>query len=202
MLCPECETRVKSLEKLKPDEDRRERAKKYVDEMLESGKELAEQEKKEREAEEEREKAAQEKAAAAKAEAEKAAGEVKKEEGGTPEVKEEAVEEDEKELFPVKPEEVRFFLFQTSVPSSRLFLRNSNNSSEPKLIYLFPSRSSTLVNLASAKNDRPPRPIWHKPLLPLPPLPLPLLPPPPLPLVLALPPALPLPSSTTAFPSA
>jgi protein MPE1 len=121
MLCPECETRVKSLEKLKPDEDRRERAKKYVDDMLESGKELAEQEKKEREAEEEREKAAQEKAAAAAAEAEKVKQEVKQEEGVEVKVEEDAVEEDEKELFPVKPEEVRpaFLASLPYRPSSR-----------------------------------------------------------------------------------
>jgi protein MPE1 len=39
MLCPECETRVKSVEKLKPDEGRRERVKKYIEEMVELSKE-------------------------------------------------------------------------------------------------------------------------------------------------------------------
>lgn len=44
MLCPECETRVKSVEKLKPDEGRRERVKKYIEEMVELSKEEEENE--------------------------------------------------------------------------------------------------------------------------------------------------------------
>ncbi|TNY23370.1 DWNN domain-containing protein [Rhodotorula diobovata] len=69
MLCPECETRVKSLEKLKPDDERRERCKKYVEETLEASKEAMEQEKKERKAEEERLRAAEEKRKKAEEEA-------------------------------------------------------------------------------------------------------------------------------------
>ncbi|GAA5979468.1 hypothetical protein JCM10908_002935 [Rhodotorula pacifica] len=110
MLCPECETRIKSLEKLKVDEDRRERAKKYVDETVAASKEAAEEERKKVEAEEERRKAAEAKkkaedeAAAAAAEAEAKDGEkadkkpdVKKEEESKP---------SEEELFPARPEEI------------------------------------------------------------------------------------------------
>ncbi|GAA6043057.1 hypothetical protein JCM8097_005138 [Rhodosporidiobolus ruineniae] len=110
LLCPECETRVKSLDKLKPDEDRRTRCKAYVDEMLEASKERAEEEKKEREAEEERMKAAQEKAAqqtaeaAAAASAKKEAEEGEKKEGEVKGV--EPVKTEEEELFPAKPEEI------------------------------------------------------------------------------------------------
>lgn len=38
-LCPECETRIKSLDRLLPDEGRRERAKRYIDDMVEASKE-------------------------------------------------------------------------------------------------------------------------------------------------------------------
>ncbi|GAA5895226.1 cleavage polyadenylation factor subunit MPE1 [Sporobolomyces salmoneus] len=115
MLCPECETRVKNLEKLKPDEGRRERAKKYVEEMVEASKEAAELEKAEREREEERRRKEEEKK---REEAEKEAAangidikaelEIKNEEP-TP-VKEENVEvvkgEEQEELFPAKPQEI------------------------------------------------------------------------------------------------
>ncbi|KPV76905.1 uncharacterized protein RHOBADRAFT_51889 [Rhodotorula graminis WP1] len=109
MLCPECETRVKSLEKLKPDDDRRERCKKYVEETLEASKEALEQEKKEREAEEERLRLAEEKRK--KAEAEAAA--LKKEEGADgegddvkPAVQLDEVKKDDDELFPERAPEI------------------------------------------------------------------------------------------------
>ncbi|BGP37349.1 Protein mpe1 [Rhodotorula kratochvilovae] len=109
MLCPECETRVKSLEKLKPDEDRRERCKKYVDDTLEASKEAAEQEKQAREAEEERLRSAEEKRK--KAEADAAA--VKKEEGvdgedkeATPAAQVEDVKKEDEELFPERAPEI------------------------------------------------------------------------------------------------
>lgn len=110
MLCPECESRVKSLEKLKPDEDRRERCKKYVDEMMQASKEAAEQEKKEQEAEEERLRISEEKRkAAAEAEAiKKEEGEGEKKEDKPDEKAVEPKKEDE-ELFPARPEEVRPF---------------------------------------------------------------------------------------------
>jgi protein MPE1 len=38
-VCPECESKVKSLEKLKPDEDRRQRVADYVQEMVHASKE-------------------------------------------------------------------------------------------------------------------------------------------------------------------
>ncbi|GAA5884932.1 hypothetical protein JCM6882_007156 [Rhodosporidiobolus microsporus] len=112
MLCPECETRVKNLDKLKPDEDRRERCKTYVDEMVEASKARAEQEKKEREEEEERLKAAQEKAAAAAAaKAAEEGADAEGQEGGKGEetaVKQEdgVKQEGDEELFPAKPEEI------------------------------------------------------------------------------------------------
>ncbi|GJN88012.1 hypothetical protein Rhopal_000967-T1 [Rhodotorula paludigena] len=107
MLCPECESRVKSLEKLKPDEDRRERCKKYVDEMMQASKEAAEQEKKEQEAEEERLRISEEKRkAAAEAEAiKKEEGEGEKKEDKPDEKAVEPKKEDE-ELFPARPEEI------------------------------------------------------------------------------------------------
>ncbi|BGP00908.1 Protein mpe1 [Rhodotorula toruloides] len=106
MLCPECETRVKSLEKLKPDEGRRERVTKYVDEMMQASKEAAEEERKKLEAEEEQRKSAE---AKRKAE-EEAAAEKAAENGENGEekeaVKEEDVKKEEEELFPAKPEEI------------------------------------------------------------------------------------------------
>ncbi|GAA5857374.1 hypothetical protein JCM8547_002249 [Rhodosporidiobolus lusitaniae] len=106
MMCPECESRVKSLEKLKPDEDRRERAKKYVDQMVEASKERAEQEKKEHEEQEERLRVEQEKRKAREAE-EAAEKEREAEAAKDAEPKKEAeVKKDEEELFPVKPEEI------------------------------------------------------------------------------------------------
>ncbi|KAM0792848.1 hypothetical protein ACM66B_002613 [Microbotryomycetes sp. NB124-2] len=42
-LCPECETRIKSLDKLKVDEERRERVKKYIDDVVEASKEVKEE---------------------------------------------------------------------------------------------------------------------------------------------------------------
>ncbi|KWU45677.1 DWNN-domain-containing protein [Rhodotorula sp. JG-1b] len=109
MLCPECETRIKSLEKLKVDEDRRERAKKYVDETVAASKEAAEEERKKIEAEEERRRAAEAKkkaedeAAAAAADAEAKDGEKADKK---PEIKEEDLKPNEEELFPARPEEI------------------------------------------------------------------------------------------------
>lgn len=109
MLCPECETRIKSLEKLKVDEDRRERAKKYVDETVAASKEAAEEERKKVEAEEERRKAAE---AKKKAEDEAAAAvdAEKKESEKADATKQDGAEDDAKpnedELFPARPEEV------------------------------------------------------------------------------------------------
>ncbi|SCZ92493.1 BZ3500_MvSof-1268-A1-R1_Chr5-2g07911 [Microbotryum saponariae] len=40
LLCPECETRIKSFEKLKPDSERRERVKKYIEDVVEASKEV------------------------------------------------------------------------------------------------------------------------------------------------------------------
>ncbi|GAA5870741.1 hypothetical protein JCM16303_001571 [Sporobolomyces ruberrimus] len=115
MLCPECETRVKNLEKLKPDEGRRERAKKYVDEMVEASKEAAEREKAERDRdlerkkkEEEKEKERAEKEAASNGVDIKVELDAKKEDS-TPDVKEESVKtekEEQDELFPAKPQEI------------------------------------------------------------------------------------------------
>lgn len=116
MLCPECETRVKNLERLKPDDDRRERAKRYVDEMVEASKEAAELEKAERERDQERRRKEAEKdkekldkeAAAAGGDVTSEGGaeavEPKKEDESTPvpDVK----GEDQEELFPPKPQEV------------------------------------------------------------------------------------------------
>ncbi|GAA6063891.1 hypothetical protein JCM10212_001373 [Sporobolomyces blumeae] len=114
MMCPECESRVKSLEKLKDDEGRRERAKKYVDEMVEASKEAAEQEKAERAKEEERRKKEEEKERAKEGETPAATGEVKtegdgvKKEGeadvGSSDVKTE--KDEQEELFPAKPQEI------------------------------------------------------------------------------------------------
>jgi protein MPE1 len=39
MLCPECETRIKNVDKLTADEGRRERVKGYIEEMVEASKE-------------------------------------------------------------------------------------------------------------------------------------------------------------------
>ncbi|GAA5961144.1 hypothetical protein JCM8115_005845 [Rhodotorula mucilaginosa] len=109
MLCPECETRIKSLEKLKVDEDRRERAKKYVDETVAASKEAAEEERKKIEAEEERRRAAEAKkkaedeAAAAAADAEAKDGEKADKKS---EIKEEDLKPNEEELFPARPEEI------------------------------------------------------------------------------------------------
>ncbi|GAA5847298.1 hypothetical protein JCM3766R1_003941 [Sporobolomyces carnicolor] len=116
MLCPECETRVKNLERLKPDDDRRERAKRYVDEMVEASKEAAELEKAERERDQERRRKEAEKdkekldkeAAAAGGDVTSEGGaeavEPKKEDESTPvpDVK----GEDQEELFPPKPQEI------------------------------------------------------------------------------------------------
>lgn len=44
MLCPECESRIKNLDKLVVDIGRRERAKVYIDEMVEASKEVVEPE--------------------------------------------------------------------------------------------------------------------------------------------------------------
>ncbi|BGP13379.1 hypothetical protein JCM10213_009222 [Rhodosporidiobolus nylandii] len=106
MLCPECETRVKNLDKLKPDEDRRERAQKYVDEMVEASKARAEEERKEQEAQEEQRKAEEEKvkaAAAAAGDKKDGADEEKQEE---PSAEDDAAKDEEAELFPAKPEEI------------------------------------------------------------------------------------------------
>ncbi|SCV72533.1 BQ2448_4070 [Microbotryum intermedium] len=40
LLCPECETRIKSFEKLKPDVDRREKVQKYIQDVVEASKEI------------------------------------------------------------------------------------------------------------------------------------------------------------------
>ncbi|KAK4049419.1 Protein mpe1 [Microbotryomycetes sp. JL201] len=42
-LCPECETRVKNLDKLKKDEVRREKVKKYIDDVVEASKDVKEE---------------------------------------------------------------------------------------------------------------------------------------------------------------
>jgi len=42
-MCPECETKIKNVSQLKPDEERRARVKDYVDEMVQSSKEGAEE---------------------------------------------------------------------------------------------------------------------------------------------------------------
>lgn len=133
MLCPECETRIKSLEKLKVDEDRRERAKKYVDETVAASKEAAEEERKKIEAEEERRRAAEAKkkaedeAAAAAADAEAKDGEKADKK---PEIKEEDLKPNEEELFPARPEEVSL-------------------SSEPVLLRAQPEDRSLTVNFAT-----------------------------------------------------
>ncbi|GAA5873965.1 hypothetical protein JCM3774_004053 [Rhodotorula dairenensis] len=110
MLCPECETRIKSLEKLKVDEDRRERAKKYVDETVAASKEAAEEERKKIEAEEERRKAIEAKKKAEDEAAAAAAADAAAKEGDAgdkkPDVKEEDVKPSEEELFPARPEEI------------------------------------------------------------------------------------------------
>ncbi|GAA6007885.1 hypothetical protein JCM11491_006524 [Sporobolomyces phaffii] len=115
MLCPECETRVKNLDKLKPDDARRERAQKYVDEMVEASKEAAELEKAERERDLERRKKEEDKERE-KLEKEAAAngGDVKTEgdasaKAETKPVVEEPVKtekDDQEELFPAKPQEI------------------------------------------------------------------------------------------------
>lgn len=121
MLCPECETRVKSLEKLKPDDDRRDRCKKYVEETLEASKEALEQEKKEREAEEERLRLAEEK----RKKAEEEAAALKKEEGADrededskPAIKVDEVNKDDDELFPERAPEVRPLSLRSPLPLS------------------------------------------------------------------------------------
>lgn len=146
MLCPECETRVKSLEKLKPDDERRERCKKYVEETLEASKEAMEQEKKERKAEEERLRAAEEK----RKKAEEEAAAVKKEEGAdgetkeaTPAAQQDEVKKEEEELFPERAPEVRL------LPSRRSIFMNHADV-------------RTLV-LAQILNPRQPRPGEDRP---------------------------------------
>lgn len=155
MLCPECETRVKNLEKLKPDEGRRERAKKYVEEMVEASKEAAEMEKAEREREQERKKKEEEKERE-KLEKEAAANgidlnaqpEVKKEE--VVEVKEEPLdtkkdEQEQEELFPAKPQEVSF-LFR--------FLTTSFSRANPRRFASDPQSSQTSECISFARLDR------------------------------------------------
>ncbi|POY70066.1 hypothetical protein BMF94_6928 [Rhodotorula taiwanensis] len=109
MLCPECETRIKSLEKLKEDDDRRERAKKYVDETVAASKEAAEEERKKVEAEEERRKALEAKKKA-EDEAASAAADADKIDGDKSDVQKKGTEDDQKanedELFPVRPQEI------------------------------------------------------------------------------------------------
>ncbi|GAA5924584.1 cleavage polyadenylation factor subunit MPE1 [Sporobolomyces koalae] len=113
MLCPECESRVKNLEKLKPDEGRRERAKKYVEEMVEASKEAAELEKAEREKEEERKKKEQEKEreklGIKDEDPEQTPGDSAEVKAEPEEVKPEKVKtekEEAEELFPEKPQEI------------------------------------------------------------------------------------------------
>lgn len=43
MLCPECESKIKNLEKLTVDKGRRERVKVYIEEMVESSREVVEE---------------------------------------------------------------------------------------------------------------------------------------------------------------
>lgn len=38
MLCPECESRIKNVDKLKPDEPRRERVRKYIEDVVQASK--------------------------------------------------------------------------------------------------------------------------------------------------------------------
>ncbi|GAA5949046.1 hypothetical protein JCM21900_003185 [Sporobolomyces salmonicolor] len=112
MLCPECESRVKSVEKLKPDEGRRERCRKYVEEMVEASKEAAEEEKREREREEARRAKEAEKE---REKAEKEGGEAgdaaikQEQEDGAEDDKKGEVEpakDEQDELFPAKPAEI------------------------------------------------------------------------------------------------
>lgn len=53
-VCSECESKVRSLDALKPDEDRRKRVLEYVDEIVRASKENAQEEEKEKEKEHER----------------------------------------------------------------------------------------------------------------------------------------------------
>lgn len=104
------------MEKLKPDEGRRERAKKYVEEMVEASREAAEQEKVERERDQERRKKEEEKereklekeAIANGVDIKPEVDQAAKQESA--DVKEEqpvkTEQQEQEELFPAKPQEV------------------------------------------------------------------------------------------------
>ncbi|GAA6000578.1 hypothetical protein JCM10207_004559 [Rhodosporidiobolus poonsookiae] len=138
MLCPECETRVKNLDKLVPDEGRRERCQVYVDEMVQASKEAAEQEKEQREADEARRKAEEEKRKAAALEAagvEDEKKDVKEEEEEKKPEPEQKKENDDEELFPAKPQEIlnprKRRVGESPPPSEEMAKSASNASATP-----------------------------------------------------------------------